>query len=95
MFDPLAPPSLEVQLTVYGVAANVVNPAPAVLFVAGVNATDTDPFPAVTVGAVGVSGVPNGVADTGVAGPQAASSTALLARTWNQYAVPAVRLVTV
>jgi hypothetical protein len=57
VLDPLAPPSLETQATVYGVAANVVNPAPAELLVTEVNTTDTDRTPAATVGVAGLDGV--------------------------------------
>jgi len=82
VFDPLAPPSLETQATVYGVAANVVNPDPAVLSVTDMNATDTEPTPAVTLGAAGLDGVVYGIADAGVVGPHVAAPAALYARTW-------------
>ena len=49
--DPLAPPSPEVQLTLYGVAATVVYPAAALDGVTGVKFTLTEAEPAVTDGA--------------------------------------------
>jgi len=80
--EPLAPPSLDVQATTYGVAANVVNPDPAVFGDTAAKLTDTEPTPAVTLGAAGCAGVVYGVADPGVVGPQVAAPAALLARTW-------------